>query len=47
MKQTIKKLFIFLVIFIISMVTLQNIALSEEKYEFERMWPELQQPWYF
>lgn len=46
MKQTIKNSLIFLLICIINLLALQNIALSEEKYEFERMWP-VQQPWYF
>ena len=29
------------------MAFLPNFALSEENYRFERMWPTLQQPWYF
>ncbi len=41
--RTIRITFIFLAIFSISF----GVALSEEIYRFERMWPALQQPWYF
>ena len=35
-----------IVIFAIS-ILLPSIALSDVTYKFERMWPTLQQPWYF
>ena len=31
----------------VTLVLFPNFALSEESYRFERMWPTLQQPWYF
>jgi len=37
---------VFVVFFIIS-IFLPTVAFPEEIYEFERMWPTLQQPWYF
>ena len=37
------------IVFLLSVLlgTFPNLALSEETYRFERMWPTLQQPWYF
>ena len=34
-------------IILVTMIILANSASSEEVYRFERMWPTLQQPWYF
>ncbi len=36
-----------LVFFFALLVLMPALALSEETYKFERMWPTLQQPWYF
>ena len=37
---------VFVVLFIV-IIFLPPAASSEEIYQFERMWPTLQQPWYF
>lgn len=37
----------FDLIFILATLALPTFAISEETYVFERMWPTLQQPWYF
>jgi len=36
-----------IVVILITLIFLPNPASSEETYVFERMWPTLQQPWYF
>ena len=38
---------IALVFFLVTFILLPVSASSEETYKFERMWPTLQQPWYF
>jgi streptogramin lyase len=35
------------IIFLVVLTFLPTFAIAEETYEFERMWPTLQQPWYF
>ena len=35
------------VVFLITLLLMPVLALSAETYKFERMWPTLQQPWYF
>ena len=35
------------VVFLVTLILMPALALSEETYKFERMWPALQQPWYF
>jgi DNA-binding beta-propeller fold protein YncE len=39
--------FRILVVILIYVIFLPFFASSEEIYKFERMWPTLQQPWYF
>ena len=38
---------ITLVVFLMTLILMPVLALSDETYKFERMWPTLQQPWYF
>ena len=40
-------LYVSIVVILITFIFLPTFALSEETYKFERMWPTLQQPWYF
>ena len=50
MKIRLKRYFIPRAVFILCcviLIFLPTIASSEETYRFERMWPTLQQPWYF
>lgn len=36
-----------LVVFFVTLILVPGLALSEETCKFERMWPTLQQPWFF
>ena len=46
-KRLISKLMAMLLIILILILSLRRHADAEENYVFERMWPTLQQPWYF